>query len=97
MSLASKFQDLDRYLTDEVKPTDEYPQDADEAIGKSFVLSNQEITFYGYFDEADMFGYRVTEMDKHNEAYNRLLTVEGKLMLEAICTEINTQLQEMEK
>jgi hypothetical protein len=98
MSLQSRFQDLDRFLTNKCKPLDDYPEDAREAMGDSVVyLSDGGYSrLYGQFDQSDLFGYTLGS-ESREEVRNRLQMPEGKLMLESICTTINTQIQEMEE
>jgi hypothetical protein len=97
MTLASKFQDLDRFLTNKVKPLDDYPQDADEALRDTVVyLSDGGYSrLYGQFDETDLFGY-VLGSESRQEVRYRFAEVEARLLVQAICTEINTQLMETE-
>jgi len=97
MSLQTKFQDLDRFLTGKTKSVEKYPKDAAQAMGDSIVyLSDGGYSrLYGQFDQSDTFGYTLGS-ESRGEVRERLQTQEAKLMLETICTEINKQIQEME-
>lgn len=50
---------------------------------------------YGYFDEADTFGYRLGT-ESREAVKTALSEPAAQAMLEAITTEINEQIQEME-
>lgn len=98
MNLQQCFQDLDRFLTNKCKTLDQYPENATQAMGYSIVyLSDGGYSrLYGQFDESDIFGYNLGS-ESRNEVKINLNLPEGRLMLEAIETEINKQIQEMEK
>ena len=98
MSLQSRFQDLDRFLTNKVKPLDGYPENGTEAMGHSIVyLSDGGYSrLYGQFDYSDIFGYTLGS-ESRDEVKARFQMTEAKLMVEAICTEINKQIQGMEE
>ena len=98
MSLQTKFQDLDHFLTGRTKSLEKYPKDATQAMGDSVVyLSDGGYSrLYGQFDQSDTFGYTLGS-ESRPEAKAGIQMLDAKLMLEAIETEINQQIQEMEK
>lgn len=97
MSLQQRFQDLDHFLTNKVKAVQSYPQDASKAMGDNIVyLSDGGYSrLYGQFDQSDTWTY-VLGSESTREVKALFAMLEARLMVEAICTEINEQIQEME-